>query len=132
MCMQPKGEAYMIIVNRHTKEHLNLDYPKFRKRIASRGLKRKRARLTRATKRRFSREIQEAFESYKQTQLNKTYYGFKDDNSMEFNFYFEIQYNLRLVGRVRSAFAKQNTQTRLTPTNKHNSFGNSAWYIERM
>lgn len=77
----------MIIVNRHTKEHLNLDYPKFRKR--------------------FSREIQEAFESYKQTQLNKTYYGFKDDNSMEFNFYFEIQYNF-------------------------NSFGNSAWYIERM
>ena len=69
MCMQPKGEAYMIIVNRHTKEHLNLDYPKFRK---------------------------------------------------------------RLVGRVRSDFAKQNTQTRLTPTNKHNSFGNSAWYIERM
>lgn len=77
----------MIIVNRHTREILEITYPEFRKK--------------------FVKEIRIAFESYRQTQLNKYSYNFKDDNSMEFNFYFQIQYNF-------------------------NSFGNSAWYIERL
>ena len=55
----------------------------------------------------FSKEINVAFESYRKTQLNKYSYKFKDDNSMEFNFYFSLQWNF-------------------------NHFGMSNWYIERM
>ena len=36
----------------------------------------------------FAREIQVAFESFRKTELNKPFYNYKDDNSMEFNFYF--------------------------------------------
>lgn len=77
----------MILKNRRTRETLKLTYPKFRKRFAT--------------------EIQQAFESFKQTQLNKTFYGYKDDNMIESNFYFNLQYNF-------------------------NNFGNSAWYIEKI
>lgn len=77
----------MILKNRRTRETLEIEYAEFRKK--------------------FAKEIQISFESYKQTQLNKSFYCFKDDNSMEFNFYFQVQYNF-------------------------NSFGNSAWYIERL
>ncbi len=77
----------MKLRNRRTRETLEIDYSEFRTR--------------------FAKDIQQSFESYKQTQLNKSFYGFKDDNSMEFNFYFQIQYNF-------------------------NSFGNSVWYIERL
>ena len=49
---------------------------------------------------------QDAFESYRKTQLNKYSWNFKDDNSLEFNFYFELHWNF-------------------------NHFGNSNWYIER-
>ena len=55
----------------------------------------------------FAKEIQDAFESYRKTQLNKFSWNFKDDNSLEFNFYFELHWNF-------------------------NHFGNSNWYIERM
>ena len=77
----------MILKNRRTRESLDITYPEFR--------------------RKFAREIQEAFESYRQTQLAKKFYNFQDDNSMEFNFYFELQWNF-------------------------NNFGNSAWYIEKI
>ena len=77
----------MILKNKLTKETLNITYPEFR------------------TK--FSKEINVAFESYRNTQLNKYSYKFKDDNSMEFNFYFDLQWNF-------------------------NHFGISNWYIERM
>ena len=77
----------MILKNKLTKESLNITYPEFRKI--------------------FAKEIQDAFENYRKTQLNKYSYKFKDDNSMEFNFYFDLQWNF-------------------------NHFGMSNWYIERM
>ena len=58
-------------------------------------------------KNKFAKEIRTAFESYRRTQLNKYSYNFKDDNSMEYNFYFQLQWNF-------------------------NHFGNSNWYIEKM
>ena len=69
----------MILKNKLTRESLEITYPEFRKR--------------------FAKEIQTAFESYRRTQSNKYSYNFKDDNSMEYNFYFQLQWNLRLVGR---------------------------------
>ena len=57
----------MIIKNKLTGETLNIPYFEFRTT--------------------FSKEINVAFESYRKTQLNKYSYKFKDDNSMEFNFY---------------------------------------------
>ena len=77
----------MIIKNKLTGETLELPYSEFRKK--------------------FAKEIETAFESYRKTQLNKYSWNFKDDNSLEFNFYFELQLNF-------------------------NHFGNSNWYIERM
>ena len=77
----------MIVKNKLTKEKLDIPYSEFR------------------TK--FAKEIQDAFESYRKTQLNKYYWNFKDDNSLEFNFYFELHWNF-------------------------NHFGMSNWYIERM
>ena len=66
----------MILKNKVTKETLDITYPEFRKKF-----------------------VKDAFESYRKTQLNKYSYNFKDDNSMEYNFYFQLQWNLRLVGR---------------------------------
>ena len=108
----------MKVKNRRTRETLEIEYSEFRKRIASRvrRILRKegsslwenpQTRLTRATKQKFAKEIQVAFDSFRQTELNKTFYNYKDDNSMEFNFYFQFQWNF-------------------------NHFGNSVWYIERM
>ena len=82
----------MILKNKLARETLEITYPEFRKR--------------------FAKEIRTAFESYRRTQLNKYSYNFKDDNSMEYNFYFhnfyfQIQWNF-------------------------NHFGNSNWYIERI
>ena len=77
----------MIIKNKLTGEILDIPYSEFRKK--------------------FVKELQDAFESYRKTQLNKYSYKFKDDNSMEFNFYFDIQWNF-------------------------NHFGMSNWYIERI
>jgi hypothetical protein len=77
----------MILKNKLTRETLEINYSEFRKR--------------------FAKEIQDAFESYRKTQLNKYSYNFKDDNSMEFNFNFELHWNF-------------------------NHFGNSNWYIERI
>ena len=77
----------MILRNKRTREMLKIEYSEFR------------------TK--FAKEIQIAFDSYRKTQLNKYPYKFQDDNSMEYNFYFDLQWNF-------------------------NHFGNSIWYIERM
>ena len=63
----------MKVKNKLTKETLDIPYSVFRKK--------------------FSKEIQDAFESYRKTQLNKDSWNFKDDNSLEFNFYFELLRN---------------------------------------
>ena len=77
----------MKVKNKLTKETLDIPYSEFRIK--------------------FAKEIQYAFESYRKTQLNKYSLNFKDDNSLEFNFYFEPQWNF-------------------------NHFGFSNWYIERL
>lgn len=64
----------MILKNKLTRETLEITYPEFRKR--------------------FAKEIQDAFKSCRKTQLSKYSYNFKDDTSMEFNFYFELHRNL--------------------------------------
>ena len=77
----------MILKNIKTREILEIEYSEFRKK--------------------FAKEIQIAFESFRKTELNKPFYNYKDDNSIEFNFYFQIRYNF-------------------------NNFGNSVWYIEEL
>lgn len=77
----------MILKNKLTKETLNISYSEFRKR--------------------FAREFQLAFESYSQTQLNKYSYKIKDNDSIEQDFYFNLQWNF-------------------------NHFGMSNWYIEKV
>ena len=77
----------MILKNKRSCETLKIEYPEFRKK--------------------FAKEIQIAFESFRKTELNKPFYNYKDDNSIEFNFYFQIRYNF-------------------------NNFGNSVWYIEEL
>lgn len=77
----------MILKNKLTEETLDIPYYEFRKK--------------------FAKEIQDAFESYRKTQLNKYSWNFKDDNSLEFDFYFEFHWNF-------------------------NHFGVSNWYIEHM
>jgi len=77
----------MILKNKLTKETLEIPYSEFRIK--------------------FAKEIQAALESFKRTELNKTFYNFKDDNFIDSNFYFDIQWNF-------------------------NHFGNSNWYIEKL
>lgn len=77
----------MILRNKRTRETQKIDYSEFRVK--------------------FAKEIQIAFDSYRKTQLNKYPYKFQDDNSMEYNFYFDLQWNF-------------------------NHLGDSLWYIERM
>ena len=67
----------MILKNKLTKETLDIPYSEFRKK--------------------FAKEIQDAFESYRKTQLNKYSWNFKDDNSLEFNFYFELHWNFIIL-----------------------------------
>lgn len=77
----------MKVRNKLTKGTLNISYSEFRKH--------------------FARELQLAFESYSQTQLNKYSYKIKDNNSFEQNFYFNLQWNF-------------------------NHFGMNNWYIEKV
>ena len=63
----------MILKNKRTRETLQIEYSEFRKK--------------------FAKEIETAFESYRKTQLNKYSWNFKDDNSLEINYYFKIQWN---------------------------------------
>ena len=57
----------MIIVNRHTRKKRQMEYADFRKE--------------------FAKDIKNAFDSFRHTELAKPFYNYKDDNSMEFNFY---------------------------------------------
>lgn len=59
----------MILKNKLTKETLDIPYFEFRIK--------------------FAKKFQNEFESYRKTQLNKYSWNFKDDNSLEFDFYFE-------------------------------------------
>lgn len=76
-----------MLKNKLTKEMLDIPYSEFRKK--------------------FAKEIKTVFESFKRTELNKTFYNFKNDNLIESNFYFDIRWNF-------------------------NHFGNSNWYIEKL
>lgn len=77
----------MILRNKRTLKNLEISYFDFREK--------------------FAKEIQISFDSYRKTQLNKYSYKIKDDNSIEQDFYFNLQWNF-------------------------NNFGDSNWYIERM
>ncbi len=77
----------MILTNKRTGECKELTYNEFRHE--------------------FAKDIQTSFESFRQTELAKTFYNYKDDNLIESNFYFDIRFNF-------------------------NSFGNSAWFIEKI
>ena len=77
----------MILKNKLTKETLNISCAKF--------------------KIKFAKEIQVAFESYCQTQSNKYFSKIQNNNSIEQDFYFDLQWNF-------------------------NHFGMSNWYIERL
>ena len=68
----------MILKNKLTKKTLDIPYSKFRKK--------------------FAKEIQIAFGNFKKTELNKTFYGYKDDNCVESNFYFDLQWNFNNFG----------------------------------
>lgn len=63
-------DYFVVIKNKLTKEILELTYPELREK--------------------FVKEIYDVFKSYHKTQLNKYSCWFKDDNSLEFNFYFEL------------------------------------------
>ena len=77
----------MILKNKLTKETLDIPYSEFRIK--------------------FAKEIQIAFESFRKTELNKTFYNYSDDNLIEIKFYFDIRWNF-------------------------NHFGDSNWYIEKL
>ncbi len=77
----------MIIKNKKTHEELNLSYPEFRKRFAA--------------------EIEDAYESFKQTEMAHEFYKRQDDNLLECDFYFQLQWNF-------------------------NHFMNSNWFIEKI
>ncbi len=109
----------MILKNKRTRETLEITYQEFRirfakeiQRIFGRAESNVCERARKVSVGRYSADTpnnprQISFESYRKTQLNKHFYNFQDDNSIEYNFYFQIQYNF-------------------------NSFGNSAWYIEKI
>ena len=76
----------MILRNKLTKEMLDIPYSEFIKK--------------------FAKEIQDAFESYRKTQLNKYSWNFKDDNSLEFIFtlnYIGISIILEIVTGILNA-----------------------------
>ena len=75
----------MILKNKLTKKTLDIPYSEFRKK--------------------FSKEIQVALESYLSTENNKPH--FKPRKNSETDFYFDLQWNF-------------------------NHFGNSIWYIEKI
>ena len=77
----------MKVKNKRTRERIQLSYTEFQSKFAN--------------------ELKIAFESYIQTEESKHY--FRINKTPESDFYFNLQWNLRLAGRVRSAFAEQNT-----------------------
>ena len=102
----------MILKNKLTKETLNITYSEFRKN--------------------FAKEIQDAFESYRKTQLNKYSCKFKNDNSMEFNFYNKRtseKLNLFMLFRVNALKWRSHY---FDLQWNFNHFCISNWYIERI
>ena len=102
----------MILKNRRTRQILEIRYSEFRKR--------------------FAKEIQVAFESFRKTELNKPFYNYKDDNSMEFNFYNKRtseKLNLFMLFRVNALKWRSHY---FDIQWNFNHFGISNWYIERM
>ena len=77
----------MILRNKRTHETLKIEYSDF--------------------KTKFAKEIQEALDSYKKTQLSKPFFMIKSLSSIESDFYFDLQWNF-------------------------NNFGNSVWYIDKI
>ncbi|MCQ2965110.1 MAG: hypothetical protein MJ250_00015 [Alphaproteobacteria bacterium] len=75
----------MILKNKRTHEKLEISHQEF--------------------KIKFKKEIENAYQSYKRTELAKPY--FKTVNSTESDFYFNLQWNF-------------------------NNHGNSVWYIEKL
>ena len=76
----------MIIANRRTREKREISYSDFRKE--------------------FAREIEAAYQSYRRTELSKSFFEHLPDAGLESDFYFSFRWNF-------------------------NNFGNSAWYIEK-
>ena len=74
----------MILKSKITKEILNISYTEFKKK--------------------FAKELQLAFENYRQTQLNKCSYKIKDNNSIEQDFYFNLQSSVVLRVLVSDTF----------------------------
>lgn len=102
----------MKVKNKLTRETIEITYPEFRKK--------------------FVKEISTAFESYRRTQLNKYSYNFKDDNSMEYNFYNKgVSEKLSLLKLFRTSALKWQSRYFQLQWN-FNHFGNSVWYIERL
>ena len=109
----------MILKNKLTKEMLEIQYSEFRKkfakeiqRIFGRAMTSDSEQARKVPVGRYSagtpnNSRQDAFESYRKTQLNEYSWNFKDDNSLVFNFYFELHWNF-------------------------NHFGISNWFIEKM
>ena len=77
----------MILKNKKLNREIDIDFNFFREEYAD--------------------AIKEAFDKYREEKLTLYPENFKDDYSMEFNFYFQLQWNF-------------------------NHFGMSNWYIERM
>lgn len=77
----------MILKNKRTGETKELTYREFR------------------TK--FDKDVRISLDSFRQTELAKKFYGFTDDNIIESDYYFNLQWNF-------------------------NNFGTSAWYIEKI
>lgn len=77
----------MILRNRKTIDVVEIEYAEFRKK--------------------FSKEIEIALESYQKMEVNKVFYKYKNNDSIASDFYFQLQWNFK-------------------------NFGNSVWYIEKM
>lgn len=63
----------MIIVNKRTKEKVEVTYPEFR--------------------RKFAKELEDAFESYRKSVMAKPSYKINNAPDLAFDFYFDLQWN---------------------------------------
>ena len=77
----------MILKKRHTREELELTLEEFLSE--------------------FYKELQEAFASYRKSALAKSYYKYLDEDTLESDFYQDLQWNF-------------------------NHLSNSAWYIKKL
>ena len=77
----------MILTNQHTREELELTHEEFLSK--------------------FYKELQEAFASYRKSALVKSYYKYLDEDTLESDFYHDLQWNF-------------------------NHLSNSVWYIKKL